>query len=1159
MSVWKTVLAGLGSAHLALAAAVSPIQVRNADFESPAQPTDGAINTGAVTAWTESGGTIGTFNPDTRWYTNTACIDTNGGVLGTMAGRSVLFFYQSAGQSALQTLTQPALPGVRYTLTASVGDRDVAPNVFGGYTLALQTGGTSLATRVSSTPPAAGTFADVTLPYTAQAGDPVGPLQVRMAQNAGAGGSFVDYDNIRLTAELLNPLRVAGYAYDGAGAGATPSTSPAWPDTGGAELTDGLLPTSPAFTNAAWVGFQDVAPDDGACQPQVTFDLGGTYALSVIQIVYLHSTTQAGGSITAPEDILVSFSTDGATFSAPVSYAAAGEHDAGNAIRTALLDVRGQTAAHVRLEFRNASQWTFLAECAFAADGSTTNLPPVVLDEDFAGTNLDSGVWIEHDSGARVNQSNQLTMATGTGTWTDCGLESVRTFYRDGDLRIVTEARVSTIGQHATPIGYGGWDPATAAYFVTFHSSGKFYTWKGFTGVNTGVACAAGRWYRFGMRLTPQGVSYQIYADANDDGDFDDAGEDADLLATAPGRYLADASVLAAKVRFNNHSAGLLTVRRVTVRESVTHAALQAALTTARSLYAGSVEGTADGQYPPAARAALQAAIAAAEAVDADTAAAREALAAAEQALTAAVATFRAAINGGLPVLHHILGTGQSLSVGWNGSPPLTTTQPYGNLMLSGQEQTGADLVPLVEGPNLHGALVETISSALANTLTARSPRTNYTSIVTRHGEGSVAYAGLKKGTSWYARGLEQIQKAQAAALARGGAYRVAAVTTVHGESDHLAGNGPVYERYLREWQADYQADARRLTGQTNAVPLFFCQMSSHTKYNAATSLIPGAQLSAAENSPVLFLVCPKYFLTYSDGVHLTAASYRHLGEYYGKVLKQVLVDKADWKPLLPTRITLSGSVITADFHVPVPPLCFDTNAVLAQVNRGFEYTDDAGGTPIAAVALADADTIRITLQAAPTGAHPRLRYAYTGVAGSWAGCDQAGAARGNVRDSDATPSLYGNPLPNWLVHFDHPLPYDPVRDDRDNDGVPDRWENIHFGDTNRSHGAATDQDADTASDYAEWLADTDPNDPAQAFRIRGRQAAGGGACAVEWPTLTQRVYTVLASTNLLHSNGWQVVCTLTGNNALAVCTNLWQDKSRSFFRVRLSEQEAQP
>ena len=62
---------------------------------------------------------------------------------------------------------------------------------------------------------------------------------------------------------------------------------------------------------------------------------------------------------------------------------------------------------------------------------------------------------------------------------------------------------------------------------------------------------------------------------------------------------------------------------------------------------------------------------------------------------------------------------------------------------------------------------------------------------------GGVAYAGLKKGTAPYANGLAQVSAARTASLALGVPYRVTAVTTIHGESDHLLGaSAALYESY---------------------------------------------------------------------------------------------------------------------------------------------------------------------------------------------------------------------------------------------------------------------------------------------------------------------------------------------------------------------------
>ena len=102
--------------------------------------------------------------------------------------------------------------------------------------------------------------------------------------------------------------------------------------------------------------------------------------------------------------------------------------------------------------------------------------------------------------------------------------------------------------------------------------------------------------------------------------------------------------------------------------------------------------------------------------------------------------------------------------------------------------------------------------------------------------------------------------------------------------------------------------------------------------------------------------------------------------------------------------------------------LVFDTTRVSDPGHFGFEYTDDSGNPPaIQSVRIVDEDTVRISLSSVPLAtARKSVRYAYTGTAGQGGG-PQTGA-RGNLRDSDPTPSMHGNRLCNWAVHFDEPV-----------------------------------------------------------------------------------------------------------------------------------------
>ncbi|MBF0429868.1 MAG: hypothetical protein HQK83_01210 [Fibrobacteria bacterium] len=371
--------------------------------------------------------------------------------------------------------------------------------------------------------------------------------------------------------------------------------------------------------------------------------------------------------------------------------------------------------------------------------------------------------------------------------------------------------------------------------------------------------------------------------------------------------------------------------------------------------------------------------------------------------------------------INHILLTGQSLSAGYNGWPPLSTSQPFKNLMLHKEE-----LIPLTE----HG--VETPASALANTICALSAPPYPRILLTSHGVNGYPYKLLKKGTLPYQAGIRQVKSGMHTTTLQGFNYEIIGIACIHGESDHMNGNSAVYESYLHKWQKDYQKDISQILGEEKQIPFFTDQMCSYTVLGSEVSTspihksfsrIPLAQLSASENNPLIYLVGPKYQLSYSDGVHLDAQGYRLLGEYYGKVMKQVLWDNKQWRPLSPERTELKDDSIVIKFHVPVPPLVLDTERVIKKENFGFECLEGETHITINSLSLENENTIRLNLSRKPDPRITRVRYALSGEADSLAGAMEIGSVGGNVRDSDPIIGTFTEkPLFNWLVQFEEEL-----------------------------------------------------------------------------------------------------------------------------------------
>lgn len=73
----------------------------------------------------------------------------------------------------------------------------------------------------------------------------------------------------------------------------------------------------------------------------------------------------------------------------------------------------------------------------------------------------------------------------------------------------------------------------------------------------------------------------------------------------------------------------------------------------------------------------------------------------------------------------------------------------------------------------------------------------------------------------------------------------------------------------------------------------------------------------------------------------------RLYGEYVGYVMKKVLLDGADWKPVHPLthKIRKSGKGWTVEvaFYAPCPPLVLDTKTVDDPGNYGFSLVGAEG------------------------------------------------------------------------------------------------------------------------------------------------------------------------------------------------------------------------
>jgi hypothetical protein len=420
-----------------------------------------------------------------------------------------------------------------------------------------------------------------------------------------------------------------------------------------------------------------------------------------------------------------------------------------------------------------------------------------------------------------------------------------------------------------------------------------------------------------------------------------------------------------------------------------------------------------------------------------------------------------------------ILGTGQSLSVGAQAGniSPAATTQPYNNLKLAlgglvvppfdtaASASTELSLVPLVEPiratattypsaypANLYG---ESPHTALSAEITALA-KTNggLSDLVTVHtvvGESGQAMNIINKAAAEVVTGAQTQGRAYAASLfetraikrladAASKTYGVGAIFLTHGESD--AGN-PNYTADMFQLWTDYNADLRAITGQTQAIPLLTSQQHGIYMYAAgdAPRNVDASTLqqwtASLDHPNEIVCVGPKYQYPYfTDFLHLVPLGYELMGEKYGEAYYEHVLLGRPWQPLQPLRDTVAraGRVVTVDFHVPVPPLAFDTvlpaphQADLTEwaPGHGFELRSGATRLAIESVTILDADTVQITAAAdVPAGA--TLGYAATSDGAAISGVSPRW---GQLKDSDPFVGAFTHMAqPNYSVAFELPVP----------------------------------------------------------------------------------------------------------------------------------------
>jgi hypothetical protein len=376
--------------------------------------------------------------------------------------------------------------------------------------------------------------------------------------------------------------------------------------------------------------------------------------------------------------------------------------------------------------------------------------------------------------------------------------------------------------------------------------------------------------------------------------------------------------------------------------------------------------------------------------------------------------------------IDHILVAGQSLAAGYNSFPIVSTNNKAGSYTLSGFNQDESSIISSVETgkPFPNG---ETIVTGIASNINFMSPNKN--TLVTNHGVSGFDYDKLKFGTGPFSKAMKQVESAKNASILNGLSHNVKSISLLHGESDQLFGYALQYKNNLNQWLLDYNREIKNITGQTNNVKMFIDQFSAFnqvwTQPSGSEGNVTLQQLDAFEHNPNnIILIGPKYFLDYSDAIHLTGPSTKLLSAYHAKAYKKSILDNQNYAPLMPISITRSDNIITLKTNSPSnSQITVDTNSVAYRNNFGFRYTENTPSPAnITNVQIMPNNEIKISLDKIPSGTSEKLRYAMDFLQKDGGGRLNQNSPAGNIRDQDTMLSEDGDTLPNWLVHFEKPV-----------------------------------------------------------------------------------------------------------------------------------------
>lgn len=297
-------------------------------------------------------------------------------------------------------------------------------------------------------------------------------------------------------------------------------------------------------------------------------------------------------------------------------------------------------------------------------------------------------------------------------------------------------------------------------------------------------------------------------------------------------------------------------------------------------------------------------------------------------------------------------------------------------------------------------------------------------------GQGATYLKNLNKETDPYQNFIDDINTAFNTAKEREWDFMVPAICWMQGESDIEDYPKTNYKRLLKQFQIDISNDIKGITHQTNDVNIICYQTNNvsggsrfqQNDYNCIESIVPQSQLELVRNDSSFWASGPTYPYDFvRERIHIDSTSQQLHGQLVALTALDILRSRKQKRGLLPQEISYKENEIIIKFHVPSPPLTWDTLHVTPPSHYGFSVITPDNKDIVQTVGIQN-DCVHIQCSEQPKNC--RVRYAINGDSMK---SGRLHGPRGNLRDSQGeyqkmTTNGKTYPLHNWCWQFDMPI-----------------------------------------------------------------------------------------------------------------------------------------